>query len=190
MIGLVKGKVLLKDGNDLIIDINGVGYRVLVSEKLISKTAEGSDVQLFTFTYVKEDVLELFGFEELADLKLFKNLISVNGVGPRTAMTIFSFSGREEIVDAVLKGDVPFFTRIPRLGKKNAQKIIIELKSKLKDSSSFDLNADEKEDNKEVFDALRNFGFSHKEITETLKNIDSNASSDEKIKMALKYLGK
>jgi Holliday junction resolvasome RuvABC DNA-binding subunit len=64
------------------------------------------------------------------------------------------------------------------------------LKSKLKDDSSFDLNADEKEDNKEIFDALKNFGFSHKEIAETLKNVDPNLTSDEKIRLALKYLGK
>ena len=191
MIGLVKGKVILKDENDLIIDVNGVGYRVLVSERLMAKTIEKSDIELFTYTYVKEDVLDLFGFHELADLKLFKNLISVNGVGPRTAMTIFSFSARDEIVDAVLKGDVSFFTRIPRLGKKNAQKIIIELKSKFKDNSSFDLNTDEKEENKEVFEALSTFGFSHKEISEALKNIEPGLkSSDEKIRLALKYLGK
>lgn len=191
MIGFVKGKVILKDGNELIVDVGGVGYRVLVSEKLLNSLNNKNEIQLYTYTYVKEDVLDLFGFRDLADLKLFKDLISVNGVGPRTAMTIFSFSTREDIIDAVLKGDVSFFTRIPRLGKKNAQKIIIELKSRLKDTSSFDLNAGEKEDNKEVFEALKTFGFSHKEIVESLKNLDSNIkTSDEKIKLALKYLGK
>lgn len=191
MIGLIKGKVILKDGSELIIDVNGVGYRVLVSERLLANIDEKTEIQVFTYTYVKEDTLDLFGFQDLADLKLFKNLISVNGVGPKTAMTIFSFSTREEIVNAVLKGDVSFFTRIPRLGKKNAQKIIIELKSKFKDDSSLDLNADEKEENKEVFEALRTFGFSHKEIAEALKNIDPKVNtSDEKIKLALKNLGK
>jgi len=190
MIGSLKGKIILKDGNEIIIDVSGVGYRVLVSSKFLESIKEESEIQLFTYTYVKEDVLDLFGFKELSDLKLFKDLISVNGVGPRTAMTIFSYSTRLEIVEAVLKGDVTFFTRIPRLGKKNAQKIIIELKSKLKDNSSFDLNADEKDENKEVFEALKTFGFSSKEISEALKNIDPKDSSNEKIKMALKYLGK
>lgn len=191
MIGLVKGKVILKDNNDLIVDVNGVGYRILVSEKLIASAVEGKEIQLFTYTYVKEDALELFGFQELLDLKLFKDLISVNGVGPKTAMLIFSFATRSEIVEAVLRGDVSFFTRIPRLGKKNAQKIIIELKSKFKDNSSFDLNTADDDENREVFDALKNFGFSRKEIAEALKNIDSKASSsDEKIRLTLKYLGK
>jgi holliday junction DNA helicase RuvA len=190
MIGSIRGKVILKDESNLVIEAGGVGYRVLVSEKLYSKTNLNEEISLFIFTHVKEDALDLFGFLELADLKLFKNLISVNGVGPRTAMTIFSFSTRQEIVDAVLKGDVSFFTRIPRLGKKNAQKIIIELKSKFKDDSIFDLNAGEKEEDRDVIDALKTFGFSHKEITEVLKNIDSSLKSDEKIRLALKYLGK
>jgi Holliday junction DNA helicase RuvA len=190
MIGSLRGKVILKDGSEIIIDVSGVGYRVLVSGKLLESIKEESEVQLFTYTHVKEDVLDLFGFRELSDLKLFKDLISVNGIGPRTAMTIFSYSTRSEILDAVLRGDVSFFTRIPRLGKKNAQKVIIELKSKLKDNSSFDLNADEKEENKEVFEALKTFGFSSKEINEVLKNIDPKEPSNAKIKMALKYLGK
>jgi len=190
MIGSLKGKVLLKDGSEIIIDVNGVGYRALVSGKLLEKIKDDSEIQLFTYTHVKEDALDLFGFQDLLDLKLFKNLIGVNGIGPRTAMTIFSYSTRQEIVDAVLKGDVGFFTRIPRLGKKNAQKLIIELKSKFKDNSSFDLNADDKEENKDVIEALRTFGFSSKEISEALKNIDPKETSNEKIKRALKYLGK
>jgi len=191
MIGLIKGRVVLKDNSDLIVDVNGVGYRILVSEKLMESAVEEKEIQLFTYTYVKEDVLELFGFQDLADLKLFKDLISVNGVGPKTAMLIFSFSTRAEIVEAVLRGDVGFFTRIPRLGKKNAQKIIIELKSKLKDNSSFDLSSSGDEGNSEVFDALKTFGFSRKEIAEALKNIDPKvSSSDEKIRLTLKHLGK
>ena len=191
MIGSVKGKVILVDGNNLLVEVGGVGYRVLVSERVAANANLNNEVFLYTHTHVKEDVLDLFGFTDVQDLKLFNNLISVNGVGPRTAMTIFSFYSRNEIVDAVLKGDVNFFTRVPRLGKKNAQKIIIELKSKFKDTSTFDLNADDGNDNKEVYEALKTFGFSRKEIAESLKNIDSSAStSDEKIKQALKLLGK
>jgi len=191
MIASLRGKVILKDGLYIIVDVNGVGYRVLVSEKVWSKIQIDSSIFLYIYSHIREDAFELFGFLEIGDIKLFENLISVNGVGPKTAMTVFSFSSREEIVNAVLKGDVAFFTRVPRLGKKNAQKIIIELKSKFKDTNSLDLSNDESEANADVFEALRNFGFSHKEISDSLKNIDQSATTtDEKIKLALKYLAK
>ncbi len=189
MIGSLKGKVTLRDGNHILVEVGGVGYRVLVPSKISSSAS--SDISLFTYTHVKEDALELFGFSEVGDLKLFENLISVSGVGPKTAMAIFSFSDRGDIVEAVLNSDVDFFTRIPRLGKKNAQKIIIELKSKLGDSSSLDLTGSETAENEEILQVLESFGFSAKESRLALKNVDKNAkNSEEKIKQALKYLGK
>jgi len=103
----------------------------------------------------------------------------------------FSFSDREKIVEAIINGDVDFFTQVPRLGKKNAQKIIIELKNKFSDDSSFDLLEGDEEKNKDIIEALRSFGFSAKEAREALRNIDSKAeTAEEKIKLALKYLGK
>jgi holliday junction DNA helicase RuvA len=191
MIGSLRGKVILKDGLHLLIDVNGVGYKVLVSEKIWSKTHLDNEIFLYIYSHIKEDVFDLFGFLETADLKLFESLISVSGVGPKTAMSIFSVSDRNEIVNAVLNGDVSFFTRIPRLGKKNAQKIIIELKSKFKDNSSFDLSDEDQGEFEEISSVLKTFGFNSREISDALKNIDSSAKTvDEKIKSSLKYLGK
>ena len=189
MIGSLKGKITLRDGNHVLVEVGGVGYRVLVSSKIAANNSE--NISLFTYTHVKEDALELFGFSEIADLKLFENLISVSGVGPKTAMAISSFSDRNNIVKAVLDGDVDFFTGVPRLGKKNAQKIIIELRNKLGDSSTLDLSEPKSSENEEIIQALESFGFSAKESSNALKNIDKNLkSAEEKIKMALKYLGK
>jgi holliday junction DNA helicase RuvA len=191
MIASIRGKVILKEGLYIIVETNGVGYKVLVSEKVWSNLKLDSETFLFIYSHIREDSFDLFGFSETADLKLFENLISVNGVGPKTAMSIFSFSDRAEIINAVLKGDVVFFTRVPRLGKKNAQKIIIELKAKLKDTNTLDLSSDDSEANADVYAALKNFGFSSKEIGDALKNIDKNVTSaDEKIKLSLKYLAK
>lgn len=188
MIGSLKGKIILRDGNQVILDVNGVGYRVLVSSKISTSSEE--NVFLYIYTHVKEDALELFGFLEVADLKLFENLIAVSGVGPKTAMAIFSFSNREGVVKAVIDGDVDFFTSIPRLGKKNAQKIIIELKNKLGDTSILDLSEAETPENEEIIQAMEAFGFSAKEARQVLKKLDKNLkSTEEKIKAALKYLG-
>lgn len=191
MIGSIRGKVILKDGLHLLVDVNGLGYRVLVSEKVWNKIHLNDEAFLFIYSHIRDDAFDLFGFPETADLKLFENLIGVSGVGPKTAMSIFSFLTREEIINGVLKGDTDIFIGIPRLGKKNAQKIIIELKSKFKDNSSFDLTGADSSGNEEVLTALKSFGFSHKEITDALKNIDPNAeTAEEKIKLVLKYLGK
>ena len=191
MIGSIRGKIILKDGLHLLVDVNGLGYRVLVSEKVWNKLHVNDETFLFIYSHIRDDAFDLFGFPETADLKLFENLIGVSGVGPKTAMSIFSFLSREEVINAVLKGDISAFEGIPRLGKKNAQKIIIELKSKFKDNSSFDLTGADSKDSEEVFSALKTFGFSHKEIADALKNVDSKAqTSEEKIKLVLKALGK
>jgi len=190
MIGSIRGKIILQDGNHILVETGGVGYRVLVSSKVLSNH-KNSEIALFTYTHVKEDALELFGFLETSDLKLFENLLSVSGVGPKTAMSIFSYLTRDEVINAVLKGDTSVFEGIPRLGKKNAQKIIIELKSKLGDTSSLDLSSMDSSENTDVLQALQSFGFSSKEARDALKNIDKKAeSAEEKIKLALKYLGK
>jgi Holliday junction DNA helicase RuvA len=189
MIGSIRGKVILKDANYLLVEVNGVGYRVLVSSKVLSENK--NEVMLFTYTHVREDALDLFGFSEIGDLKLFEYLISVSGVGPKTAMSIFSFADRNGVVEAVIKGDVEFFTQVPRLGKKNAQKIIIELKNKLGDTSSLDLSGEDSAENNEIITALKTFGFSAKEAGDALKSIDKEAKTvEEKIKLALKYFGK
>ncbi len=188
MIGSLKGKVLFKEGLRLIIDVSGVGYRVQVSQKIWAKSKIKDEISLYTYTHVKEEALELFGFEDPSDLRLFENLITVPGVGPKTAMSVFSFSDRDGIINAVMKGDVDFFTAVPRLGRKNAQKIIIELKNKFGDKAEFDLS---QEAPNEVIAALKSFGFSSSEISEALRNTGNGEQSAEiRIKEALKYLGK
>lgn len=189
MIGSLRGKVLLKDGLHLIIDTGGVGYKVLVSEKVWAKAHLKDEIFLYVYTHVRDDEISLFGFAEAEDLKLFESLITVSGVGPKTAMSVFSFSTRDEIVNAVLRSDVEFFTSIPRLGRKNAQKIIIELKNKFGDKGALDLSSSG--ESSEVMSALKSFGFSNGEIMEALRNIDTKTETpEEKIKIALKYLGK
>lgn len=191
MIGSVRGKVILKDSNYLIVETSGVGYRVLVSSKVFSATKLETEMILYTYTHVREDELSLFGFPEVEDLKLFESLIGVSGIGPKTAMSIFSVLDRSEVISAVLKGDTGAFSGIPRLGTKNAQKIIIELKNKLGDGGSFDINSIGDEANNEVIEALMGFGFTRREVGDALRKTDPKVEApEEKIKQALKYLGK
>ncbi len=191
MIGSLEGTVELLDNPYAIVSVNGVGYRVFLYSLLFAKFHQQEKVKLFTYTHVREDALDLFGFAHFLDLKLFEQLITVSGIGPKTAINIFSFGERQAIINAIIQGDVDFFSAVPRLGKKNAQKIIIELKSKLGSSTELDLTADEKINHEEVSLALKSFGFSVKEANEAIKAIKDKAeTTEDKIRMALKHLGR
>ena len=190
MIGSLRGIVDLLDRPFLIIDVNGVGYRVLVTNEVSSKAKLGSKIKLFTYTHVKEDALDLFGFEELEDLKLFEDFLTVPGIGPKTAMNVFSFHKRGDIINAILTGDVSVLTSVPRLGTKNAQKIIIELKGKIGSTKELDLTGKELIEQNEVINALKSFGFTTGEAQKALKEVKKDGlSTEEKIRQALRVLG-
>lgn len=192
MIGALKGVIEHRDDPFLIVDVHGVGYKVLVPTTVLAKiSGTGEEIKLFTHTHVREDVLELFGFTEHADLKLFEYLIGVSGVGPRTALGIFSVGSRNAIVQAISEGNVSFFTSVPRLGKKNGQKIIIELKNKLGAGGDLDLSDTSGNDQGELISALKAFGFSAAESQEAIQALNGKGDTvEEKVKLALKYLGK
>ena len=133
--------------------------------------------------------MELYGFIDPADLKVFEYLISVSGVGCKTALTVFSVGTRREIIEAITSNNVTFFTAVPRLGKKKAQKIIIELKNKLGGEGDLDLSQAGESD--EVIAALVSFGFTPLEARTAIKKLNgAGESTAEKVKLALKQLGK
>lgn len=192
MIGTLKGVIEYREDPFLIVDVNGVGYKVLVPSSVLSKIqGVGDSIKLYTHTHVREDLLELYGFTEPSDLKLFALLISVSGVGCRTALGIFSVGTRASIVQAISTGDVSFFTSVPRLGKKNGQKIIIELKNKLGVSGDIDLSDESGIEQQELLTALKAFGFSINEAQDAIRELNGKGETmQEKVKLALKYLGK
>lgn len=191
MIGFLSGEIVARDDPYIVIDVSGVGYRVVVANGVLSSINKNAKVKLFIYTHVREDAISLFGFLNSLDLKLFENLISVSGIGPKTAMNIFSIGSREEIIQAIITSDVSFFVSAPRLGKKNSQKIIIELKSKFGSIEDLDLTKIDVKENSEVIAALRNFGFSNREALEALKAINGEGkTTEEKIRLTLKELGK
>jgi holliday junction DNA helicase RuvA len=191
MIGMLSGTVAHRDDPYVIVDVSGVGYKVLVPTTVLAKiNALGESIKLYTHTHVREDVLELYGFSDPSDLKLFEYLIGVNGVGCRTASGIFSIGNRSEIIQAIVGNDVGFFTSVPRLGKKNAQKIIIELKNKIGGGEELDLSSDGVASG-DVVAALKSFGFEAREAQEAVRALGGKGETvEEKIRLALKYLGK
>lgn len=191
MIAYLTGTIFTKGMNYLILQTaGGVGYKVYVPTDIITSAIIDKPTSLFIHTHVKEDALDLYGFPTQEDLAMFELFLGVSGIGPKTALNIFSNGKLPKIKEAIVKGDVDFFTTVPRLGRKNAQKIIIELRSKLGSLADLDLTAEGGE-TKEIVDALKTFGFSVDEAKDALKFIkDIEGDVSIKIKAALKYLGK
>jgi Holliday junction DNA helicase RuvA len=191
MIGMLSGIIRLKNDPYVLIDVHGVGYKVLVPTSVLSSIHSGETHTVYTYTHVREDVLELYGFSTPEDLVVFELLIGVSGVGCKTALGVFSVGDRGRIIQAVTQADVTFFSSVPRLGKKNAQKIIIELKNKLGGMTDLDLSSDAGGEQEDVIAVLKQFGFSQKESQQALSAVAGKAeSAEEKIRLALQYLGK
>jgi holliday junction DNA helicase RuvA len=185
MIGSISGTVIHRNQNIAIIETNsGVGYRVATGQSLNI----GQTVRLFTYHHIREDSSDLYGFIEMADLAIFELLLTVSGVGPKMALAISSTLGRETIVDGVANNQPAIFRSVSGVGQKVAEKIIVELKSKigaLPTSGSLGGPA-----NSELFEALVQFGYNQTEISTVLKEIDASLSMPERLKQALRLLGK
>lgn len=134
MIAALSGKLLEKDANGVVIDVNGVGYEVNIPLSTYYRLGEaGSDVSLSIYTYVREDALQLFGFSSRPERTLFLRLIAVSGIGPKLAITMLSGMGPDDIVTAVRTDNAPALTAIPGVGRKTAERLVIELRDKLSD---------------------------------------------------------
>ena len=184
MIAKLTGKPEALNHESIILDVNGVGYKVFVPQKLL----QSPPTTLYIHAHIREDSHDLYGFLSLADLQLFKLIISVSGIGPKTGLSLLE-KGVEQIKAAVMKADVDFFSTVPRLGKKNAQKIIIDLKSKLGSLKDLDLT-ETSGDSKEVINALIGLGFSRSEAKEAFDQVSDQPTIEAKISQAIKLLGK
>lgn len=188
MIASLSGKIKKIINQDIILDVGGVGYLVSVSAGLLTSIQLNQELSLFIHTVYRDDGTSLYGFKDWDEIVLFKMFLTVPGIGPRLAMAIFSVSNKDEIKKAIFGNDLLFFTQVPRLGKKNAQKIIIELKSKLGSLEEAVIVGGVGE---EVVTLLQNFGFNKKEAIEAVRSItDKNLATEDLVKRALKYLGK
>jgi holliday junction DNA helicase RuvA len=190
MIGALEGEVLFKKTNSFVLMVNGVGYKIFVTQNILDKIQIKKKELFYIYTHVREDILNLYGFKKADELDIFELLISVSGIGPKTAILVID-RGVDNIKQAISTADVSFFTTIPRLGKKNSQKIIIELKNKLDNLVDLDLRTDIGSETNEIISALKQMGFTQSEIIESLKKIPKKALTvEQKIRETLKLLGK
>lgn len=184
MISYLKGKIIYKGDHFAILETGGVGYKVFLPEPYLLKYKTGEMVEIFTHEYTREDSRELYGFDTVEELGFFWQLIDVSGVGPKMAHRLISAYKLEKLEKAISDGDLGILGTIPGVGKKTAQKIILELKGKLVTGKSAP-------GDNEIVDALVRLGYSRNEAQEAVGKIGEEVEGAEnKIKAALKNLGK
>lgn len=188
MIGKIKGKLTEIYGNRGYIETSsGVTYLVYCVPHYLDKL--GADVEMYTHLQIKDDDHVLFGFENYSQYRLFQMLLSVDGVGPKAGFTIVSYAQNEMIVSSVETADVGFFQSIPGIGKKTAQRIILDMSGKI--SKQIDIESIvSSRDDVTVVEALLSLGFKDMDIRRSLQNVDKTASLEEKIRQAIQLLSK
>lgn len=185
MIGFLQGKVLSKNEQSLLLNVSGVGYKVSAPLPLLISLLDGQDLSLHIHTHVREDAFTLFGFKDELDLFLFEKLIAVSGIGPKSALAMLSVHSPASIADAVEREDVQALSHTPGVGKKTAEKIILELRGKL----SHLVGTKETDTTYEVRLALETLGYSPKEIHDTLQKLHTEGKTTSAlIKEALTQL--
>ena len=187
MIALLQGTIAQIGLNQAIVLCGGVGYGVHVNSTTASQLSANKETTLYIHTHVREDALDLFGFATPQEKAMFELLLEVSGVGPKSALSILNGSPGN-ISRAVHDGDVSFFTQYPRIGKKLAQKIIIELKSKLGSDTELNL-ADASPKAAELREALASLGYSEQDVQKALQYIKvEELTIQQALKQSMKYL--
>lgn len=198
MFAYINGKVADKANNYVVIDVGGVGYKIFMSQTAIEKLPDiGETQKIHTYYYVREDNISLYGFLTNEELRMFELLLSVSGIGAKSAIQILSSISPSSFALAVISNDISAIVKIPGIGKKTAERMILELKDKLKTEQAIGkdekiekaIHQDEKDD--EAITALQVLGYTRKEIKKALEKIEiQNLSVEEIIRKALGILGK
>lgn len=197
MIAYLKGIIDIKRQDYVVIDVHGVGYKIFMPEGAIQNLEVDSEVKIYTFMRVREDDVSLYGFLNVEELAMFELLISVGGIGAKSAVGILSNIAPSKFVLAVITDDVTTLKKLPGIGAKTAQRIILELKDKIKTQEATEQENEIKQKTevsdsaKDAIEALQVLGYTRREVEEAISKIgESNLTTEEIIKQGLKYLGR
>ena len=193
MIGYVNGELTIKAQNYVIVDVSGIGYKIFMTETAIEKLEIGQAVKVFTYMRVMEDDISLFGFLSNDELMMFELLISVGGIGAKTATSILSKISPSRFALAVISSDVNALKKLPGIGPKSAARIILELKDKIKTEDTIEGTMDTQPTYtatvQDAIDALQVLGYNRKSIEKAFENIDlKEMSTEDIIKKGLELL--
>lgn len=187
MIRTLTGTVTATNTHSLVVDVNGVGYIVYCPGALVANTALSDRITLWTHLAVRENALDLYGFTNEDDVRLFELLLTVSGIGPKSALGILNVADANALKNAVAAGDTSHLIKVSGIGKKNAEKIVLELRGKL-EAAEEEAGAHHETDS-ETFEALLALGYSAAETREAIRNLPSDITdTGDRIKEALRDL--
>ena len=197
MIAYLKGIIDIKRQDYVVIDVHGVGYKIFMPEGAIQNLEVDWEAKIYTFMRVREDDVSLYGFLNVEELAMFELLISVGGIGAKSAVGILSNIAPSKFALAVITDDVTTLKKLPGIGAKTAQRIILELKDKIKTQEATEQENEIKQKTevsdsaKDAIEALQVLGYTRREVEEAISKIgESNLTTEEIIKQGLKYLGR
>lgn len=193
MIASLQGTIDAFGTDFMVINVNGIGFKVNVTASVLSDTGVvGREVKLYTHLHVREDEMSLFGFGSTDERQLFETLITVSGFGPKTAMGMLSAMNADQLAMAIASGSIEILTTIPGVGKKTAERLILELKDKIGGVMISTPAGKAAQENADVVTALVSLGYSMTEATRAVGTIplDKKLSLEDRLKMALQFLGK
>lgn len=190
MIAHINGTIVEKFNNSVIVDVHGVGYEITLSALDFDSAELGANQKFYTYHAIRETAEDLYGFTSLAAKKLFEMLISVNGIGPKAAMSILSLASPEEVRNAIANADSAFVAKASGVGKKSAERVIVDLSDKVGIPSHYGatkiIQRGPVVENDEALDALIALGFPLKEATAALAEVDASLPVEERIRLALR----
>ncbi|NLZ74781.1 Holliday junction branch migration protein RuvA [Candidatus Falkowbacteria bacterium] len=192
MIAYLRGKIISKSSNYIILEVNNIGYQIFAGENFLNELKVGGEAEIFTHHQIKEDVDDLYGFKTAADLELFKLLLTVSGVGPKSALGVISIASSEDIKETIIRGDAALLTKVAGIGKKTAERIVLELKTKvLRGAGEISTLDTLGVSGSDEIDALMTLGYSLNEARTALNMVEQNITdSGERVKAALKKMVK
>lgn len=197
MISYIKGNLEVKNIDNVVIDVGGIGYKIFMSGNSIERLGEiGTSVKIHTYMRVREDDISLYGFCTNEELRMFEQLLGVSGVGAKSALTILSNISPSSFALAIISSDVNTLKSLPGIGAKSAQRMILELKDKMKTQDAIETEfvpiktIDKNDKTRDAIEALQVLGYARKDIDLAISSIDTkDLSIEEIIKQGLKYLG-
>ena len=191
MISKVTGTVSGINEKYAVIDVGGLGYKVFMMPDTLAKLREGDHASLFTYLAVRENALDLYGFTTSDELSFFELLLDVSGIGPKSALGILSVASTEALTQAIGTGDTSYLTKVGGIGRKTAEKIVLELRDKLKGNVNHKETSGALRTESDIMEALKSLGYSQNEARDALKEVPADiVGTNARIKEALKILGK
>jgi len=191
MISFLEGKIIDKNPESITLSVAGVGYLIYITADLLQEAQDKTEISVWTYLAVRETALDLYGFKDKKELSIFKLLLTISGIGPKSAISILSSTTAETLVSGIQSNDAEYLSKISGIGKKTAEKIVLALKDKLGVNEFGESSDNQPQNNNMVaIDALVALGYSERDARSSVGKIKDIDNPEDIIKMALKDLGK